>query len=82
MLQTFCVPVGGGEEPDAFSNRLRAPEHCKEPIQGWAAWAEDIASMIGICETAEALDRVRSEMPSLRRQKQEQSGLRKDRRRL
>jgi hypothetical protein len=60
MLQTFCVPVGNAEEPDALSHRIRAPAAQTEPVQGWPAWAQEIIGTIEICETEEALDRVRT----------------------
>ena len=59
MLQTFCIPVGGAEEPDAFSHRIRAGGVEAEPVSGWPVWAQDLIGTIGICETEEALERVR-----------------------
>ena len=60
MLQTFCIPVGGAEEPDAFSHRIRANGSEAEPPQGWPVWAQDVIATIGICESEEALERVRT----------------------
>jgi hypothetical protein len=54
MLQTFCIPVSG-EDADAASPRLRRPEATAEPVQGWEAWVRDIADIIGVCETEQAL---------------------------
>ena len=65
MLQTFCVPVTGGDDADAKSPKLRKHVIGKEPVQGWQAWSEDIVEMIGCCETAEALDRLRSRQAAL-----------------
>lgn len=65
MLQTFCVPVTGGEEADAKSLKPRKLIIGKEPVQGWKAWADDIVAMIGSCETVEALDRIRSRQAAL-----------------
>ena len=63
MLHAFCVPVAG-EDGDASSHRLQLPAAI-EPAQGWEAWAKDIIDMIGVCETTQALDRVRSRQSSL-----------------
>jgi len=57
MLQTFCIPVGGAEDADASTFKLRN-HHEPEPVQGWAQWMRDMIDMIGVCETAEALGRV------------------------
>lgn len=58
MLQAFCVPVAG-EDNDSSSHRLHVPAVI-EPPQGWEAWSKDIVEMIGVCETAQALHRVRT----------------------
>lgn len=63
MLQAFCIPVAG-EDNDASSHRLHVPAVI-EPAQGWDAWAGDIIEMITVCETAQALDRVRTRQTSL-----------------
>lgn len=65
MLQTFCVPVVGAEDPDASSPKLRslapAPTAApREPVQGWEQWTADIRSIVASCDTAEALDRVQN----------------------
>lgn len=65
MLQTFCVPVSGGEDADAKSPKQRKHVVGKEPVQGWQAWSEDIVEMIGCCETVEALDLMRSRQAAL-----------------
>ena len=65
MLQTFCVPVTGGDDADAKSPKQRKHVIGKEPVQGWQAWSEDIVEMIGCCETAEALDRMRNRQAAL-----------------
>jgi hypothetical protein len=59
MLQAFCIPVGGAEEPDAFSHRIRSLGAEAEPVAGWPVWAQELNGTIGICETEEALERVR-----------------------
>ena len=74
VLQLFCVPVAG-EDTDASSHRLKARSHEREPVQGWEAWAEDIIDMIGVCESSEALERVRARhaalLEALRRERRE-----------
>ena len=55
MLQTFCVPVLGVEDPDARTYRLRNRLHEPAPPQGWDQWTADIKDMIGMCESEEAL---------------------------
>lgn len=66
MLQTFCIPVSGGDEADAATHRLRQlPTVETEPVQGWEAWSEDTIEIIGACETQEALDRMRSRQAAL-----------------
>ena len=57
MLQAFCVPVAT-DDPDASSYRLRVRE--VEPVEGWQAWSEGICDMIGLCDSVDALDRVRT----------------------
>lgn len=66
MLQAFCIPVGGSEEADASTQRLRkSPALEREPVQGWQAWSEDIIEIIGGCEAQDALDRMRSRQAAL-----------------
>ncbi|HXH52813.1 MAG TPA: ERF family protein [Sphingomicrobium sp.] len=64
MLQLFCVPVSS-DDADATTPRLRQKTHTTEPDQGWPAWAADIIDMIGVCETSEALERVRTRQARL-----------------
>lgn len=59
MLQTFCIPVGGTEDADAGTFKLRM-SHDPEPVQGWAQWMRDMIDLIGVCETEEALGRVQN----------------------
>jgi hypothetical protein len=65
VLQTFCVPVSGTEDADANTHRLRASEHVPEPVQGWEQWLVDIADVVRVCETGEALDRLQNMNRSL-----------------
>jgi len=59
MLEVFCVPVAS-EDSDASSRRLKAPARESEPVQGWPAWSDGILDMIGVSESVDALDRVRT----------------------
>jgi hypothetical protein len=59
MLQAFCIPVAG-EDADGASHRLKARAIAAAPVQGWDAWARDIVDMVGVCESIDALDRVRT----------------------
>jgi ERF superfamily len=58
MLQTFCIPVGADEDADAASHRLVAKTHVPEPVQGWDQWSRDIADIVGVCESEQAIDTV------------------------
>lgn len=64
LLQLFCVPVAS-DDAYASTLRLKQKTHSPQPDQGWHAWAADIIDMIGICETREALDRVRTRQAGL-----------------
>ncbi len=64
MLQLFCVPVTS-EDADASSHRLKPKIREREPVQGWSTWSEDILDIIGVCESMEALERVRSRQAAL-----------------
>lgn len=64
MLQVFCVPVAG-QDADATTHRLKVRVREREPVEGWTTWAEGICDMIGVCETPEALDRVRTRQAAL-----------------
>jgi hypothetical protein len=58
MLQTFCIPVGDTEDADAVSHRLAAKTHVPEPVQGWEQWARDIADIVSVCESEQAIGTV------------------------
>jgi hypothetical protein len=60
MLQTFCIPVGTGDDPDAASHRLIARTHVPEPVQGWDQWTCDILDIVGVCESEQAIDTVQN----------------------
>lgn len=57
-VQTFCIPVGNAD-PDSLSHRLKAAPFI-EPVEGWANWSAGITQMIAICQSEEALDRVKT----------------------
>lgn len=58
VLQAFCIPVEASEDADATTHRLKAHAEPPDPDQGWEQWSRDMADMIGICESSEALERV------------------------
>ena len=58
IIQVFCIPVRGIEDPDSTSLRLCADVHSPEPVQGWDQWTADIIEIVVSCETGEALDLV------------------------
>jgi hypothetical protein len=58
MVQTFCIPVCGVEDPDRASNRLSRHAHGPEPVQGWAQWCLDIEDIVNLCESEQAISTV------------------------
>ena len=58
IVQAFCIPVSGSEDPDRSSPRLSARIHDPEPVQGWGQWAMDIEDIVGLCESEAAIDLV------------------------
>jgi len=58
MIQTFCIPLAGSEDPDRASPRATSRTHVPEPVQGWEQWASDIEDIVGLCETEQAIDLV------------------------
>jgi hypothetical protein len=64
MLQAFCIPVAT-DDPDASSRRLKLPASATEPTEGWPMWCDGICDMIGLCESLDALDRVRTRQGTL-----------------
>jgi hypothetical protein len=55
MIQTFCIPIAGSEDPDRISPRVTSRTHVPEPIQGWEQWARDIEDIVGLCESESAI---------------------------
>ena len=61
LLQAFCIPIQGTEDADAATHRvMKSTDMLSDPDQGWQQWASDIAAIVEICETVEALDRVQT----------------------
>jgi hypothetical protein len=58
MVQTFCIPVAGSEDPDRNSARPTLRTHGAEPVQGWEQWARDIEDIVSLCESESAIDLV------------------------
>jgi ERF superfamily len=58
MIQTFCIPVPGSEDADAETMRTLGRTHAPQPVEGWQQWVRDIADIIGVCESAQAIDLV------------------------
>jgi hypothetical protein len=58
MIQTFCIPVAGAEDPDRTRHSILRRSHVPEPVQGWEQWCEDIKDIIAVCESGQALDTV------------------------
>jgi hypothetical protein len=75
MLQAFCIPVVGENDPDGAKLVVRK-SHGPEPVQGWEQWSEDVIEMIRICQSEEALARVQeSHRAMLKAIQRERSGL-------
>jgi hypothetical protein len=60
VIQAFCIPIAGTEDADQTTHRLKKGEHVPEPVQGWEQWVRDISSVVEVCETGEALDRLQN----------------------
>jgi len=58
MIQAFCIPVGESEDADATTHKLATKTHVPEPIQGWDQWWRDIADIVSVCESEQAIDTV------------------------
>jgi hypothetical protein len=75
MVQTFCIPIGGSDDPDRGSPRLSARTHSPEPVQGWEQWARDIEDVVSVCESEAAInlvqERNRELLKSLSRERPE-----------
>jgi hypothetical protein len=75
MVQTFCIPVAGTEDPDRSSPKLSARTHEPEPVQGWEQWAKDIEDIVAVCESEQAItlvqERNRRLLEALSRERQD-----------
>jgi len=60
VLQAFCVPVGGTDDADSQSFRLKAEDQVVEPAQGWTRWGADVIEIVASCQSGEAVDRVQA----------------------
>lgn len=73
MLQTFCVPVVGIEDPDSHTYKLQRSDHEPQPVGGWEQWALGLIDMVGVCESEEALtlvqDRNRALLKAISRER-------------
>jgi hypothetical protein len=58
MVQSFCIPVRGVEDPDRASHRLSRSAHGPEPVQGWPQWCLDIEDIVSLCESEQAISTV------------------------
>jgi hypothetical protein len=60
-LQTFCIPTEADHDPDAVTHRVKSgAQLLAPPDQGWPQWAADIQSIVGNCQTDEALTRLQN----------------------
>jgi hypothetical protein len=75
MIQTFCIPLAGSEDPDRTSPRASLRTHVAEPLQGWEQWTKDIEDIIGVCESEQAIqvvqERNRELLKGLSRERQD-----------
>lgn len=73
MIQTFCIPTIGAEESVPINHKLWLNSHVPEPVQGWDQWQRDIADIIEVCESEQALatvqDRNRDLLKAMSREK-------------
>lgn len=58
VIHAFCIPVSGRDDPDRGSPGRNSTAALSAPVEGWAQWAEDIASVIDSCATPEAIERL------------------------
>jgi hypothetical protein len=75
MIQTFCIPIVGTEDPDRSGAKLSATIHEPEPVQGWEQWCRDIEDIIAVCESEQAITLVqegnRQLLEALNRERQD-----------
>lgn len=75
MIQTFCIPLSGSEDPDRVNPRATSRTHLAEPVQGWEQWARDIEDIVSLCESESAIalvqERNRELLKALSRERQD-----------
>ena len=75
MIQTFCIPIAGSEDPDRASPKVSSRTHLAEPVQGWEQWARDIEDIVSVCESEQAIaivqERNRDLLLALSRERQD-----------
>jgi hypothetical protein len=59
MVQTFCIPIVGSEDPDRANPKVASRAHLAEPVQGWEQWTRDIEDVVSVCESEAAVELVR-----------------------
>lgn len=73
VLHAFCIPTSGRDDPDRSSPGRGSTAALPAPVEGWAQWAQDIASVIDSCATPEAIERLlvsnRGQLSGLAREK-------------
>ena len=55
MIQSFCIPLAGSDDPDRSSYKATSRTHAAEPVQGWEQWARDIEDIVTVCESEQAI---------------------------
>ena len=63
MLQAFCIPCPQ-EDADAKSPQLQEVA-LPEPPEGWASWSDEAISIVKVCESTDAIDRLCTSRRSL-----------------
>src|SRR5689334_18981762 len=58
MLHTSCIPVDVRLDPDARGHKPDIRTHLPEPSGGWEQWTLDLADIVNVCESQEAIDLV------------------------
>jgi hypothetical protein len=58
VVQAFCIPVSGADDPDRTGYRLSTRVHDPEPLQGWTQWCLDIEDIVSLCESEQAISTV------------------------
>jgi len=56
MIQTFCIPIAGSDDPDRTSPRVTCRTHVAEPVQGSEQWVKDFEDIVSLCESESAIE--------------------------